>query len=247
MLQLDRQQAPVGEVEARIILLVRHADQPAVGGIGPAVIGAGQPPRAAAVAVDQPRAAVAADIGEGADPVVGAAHDDDAFAEKLERPPVAGRRNVAGVADDLPGGPDQPLHLDGEIFGIVIDPAGQAQILLRVAASATRRAGDFGHGGALACSDREMSRQTSGLIGRPGPHSGMDKWTFPKEWRSAFRPSNSCAARGRHRARLHRLSGTITTRAAIAAPAAAPAVRQRHQVRQRQRLAELHQPGGEEQ
>jgi hypothetical protein len=59
---------------------------------------------------------VAADVQESPDGAVVAADDDDALAEIIDRPPVAGRRDVAGVADHLPGGADHPLHLQFEIF-----------------------------------------------------------------------------------------------------------------------------------
>jgi len=87
---------------------------------------------------------VTADIGESARGAVVAADDEDALAQNLQRPPVAGPGDVAGVADDLPAGPDQPRHFDAEIFGIAIDPAGQAELLLGIM-RATRKAGDFRH------------------------------------------------------------------------------------------------------
>ena len=64
---------------------MRHPDQPPVARIAPGMIGAGQHLGAARLAVDQPRSAMAADIGEGAHLAVVAANDDDAFAEIFER------------------------------------------------------------------------------------------------------------------------------------------------------------------
>src|SRR4051812_549349 len=114
-----------------MVAFVGHADQPAVEAVGPGVIGAGQPFRAAAAAADEPRAAVAADIGEGAHRAALAAYHDDALAEIVDRPPVAGAGDFVRVADDLPGRADHPLHLHREIFGVAIEPAGQAQLRLR--------------------------------------------------------------------------------------------------------------------
>ena len=144
-LQLDRDQAETLGIEPGIILSGGHADQPPVIGIGPGMIGAGQPLGAARLAVDQPRAAVAADIGEGAHHTVAAANHDHALAEQVERAPVASVWNVVGVADDLPRRADQPLHLDPEIFGIAIDPAGQAE-MVEIVGLAARQSGDVGHG-----------------------------------------------------------------------------------------------------
>ena len=129
-LQLHRDEAELGRVQPGIVALVRNSDQPAVEGVGPGVIGAGQPPRAARDAGHQPRAAVAADVREGSHLAVVAAKDDDALAEIFDRPPVARGRNVAHVADDLPGRADHPLHLDLEIIRIAIDPAGKAELRL---------------------------------------------------------------------------------------------------------------------
>ncbi len=97
ILEFDRDQTELGGIEAGIILALRHPDEAAVGGIGPGVIGAGQPLGAARLAVDQARAAVAADVGEGADRAVGGANDEDALAEDVERAPFARRRDVANV------------------------------------------------------------------------------------------------------------------------------------------------------
>src|SRR3954447_11137392 len=66
LLELDRDQPEPRLIEAGIILAVRYGDEAAVGGVGPGVIGTGEPPGAAHLAVDEPRAAMAADIGEGA-------------------------------------------------------------------------------------------------------------------------------------------------------------------------------------
>ena len=67
ILQRDREQAELLGLQARIFVAVRNADEPPVARIAPRMIGAGQDLGAAARAVDQPRSAMAADVGEGAD------------------------------------------------------------------------------------------------------------------------------------------------------------------------------------
>ena len=85
LLQRDRHQARACRSRSPgYSCAVRHPDQPPVAGIAPRVIGAGQHLGAAAVAVDQPRAAMAADVGEGAHLAVVAADDDHALAEIFE-------------------------------------------------------------------------------------------------------------------------------------------------------------------
>ena len=73
---------------------------------------------------------------------------------QFERAPVAGRGNVAGVADDLPGRADHPRHLDPEIVRIVIDPAGQAEIVERIDGGLCETGG---HEASLAASDAKVA------------------------------------------------------------------------------------------
>jgi len=101
-LQLDGNEAERSGIEPRIILPLRHGEEAPVRTIGPGVIGAGQAPGAARLAIDQPRAAMAADVGEGARRAVVATNHQDALAQYLQRPPFAGLGDVAGMADDLP-------------------------------------------------------------------------------------------------------------------------------------------------
>src|SRR3546814_14691577 len=60
--------------------------------VGPGVIGADELFRAARRAIDEARAAMAADVGEGAHDAVGAAHEDHAFAGIVDAVPVPGVR-----------------------------------------------------------------------------------------------------------------------------------------------------------
>jgi len=128
------EQAVIFGREARIFMAMGHADQPPVAGIAPRVIGAGQHLGAAGLAVDQPRPAVAADVGEGPRLSVVAANDDHALAEIVEAAPVARVRDIARVADDLRRLAQEGLLLRGKELLVEIKPAGQAQIVERVRA-----------------------------------------------------------------------------------------------------------------
>ena len=112
-------------VEARIAGAVGNADKRAVEVIGPCVIRTDEFPGAAGHAVDDARAAVAADVGEGAQGQVPAADDDHAFPEVLERVPVPGIGHVAFVAHHLPRGGEDALLLEREELGIAVGPRGQ--------------------------------------------------------------------------------------------------------------------------
>ena len=100
-------------VEPGIFGAVRNPDQLAGAVVAPRVIGAGQHLGAPACPVDQPRAAVAADVGEGAHRAVVAAQDDDRFAEIIDAAPLAraaqsrsrGRRSAARRAGTPPPPP----------------------------------------------------------------------------------------------------------------------------------------------
>ena len=137
----DRHEAALGHVERGIVEAIGHARQPTVEIVGPGVIRADQLLGTAAVAIDQPRAAVAADVCEGAHRIVGAADDEDALAEEIERVPIARRRNVADVAHDLPARTHHPRHLDREVIGIMIEPGGQAPIGIRIGVAKRNGAG----------------------------------------------------------------------------------------------------------
>ncbi len=116
-LDIDLGQAELVLVERGIGALEGQAGQLAVEAVGPGVIGADQPFGAARGSVDQPGAAVAADVGEGAERLILAADHDHAFAEIFEGMIVTDLGDVADVADDLPGRAHHAAHLDLEIFG----------------------------------------------------------------------------------------------------------------------------------
>ncbi len=131
-LEAHRSEPVTGLVETRVTRAVGDARERAIEIVGPGMIGAHQPFRAAAGPVDDARPAVAADVGEGADLPVPAAHDDHAFAKVVERVPVAGGGDVADVANDLPRGREDPFLLDREELGVGIGPGRKAPALERV-------------------------------------------------------------------------------------------------------------------
>src|SRR3546814_1124378 len=89
------------------------------------MIGADELLGAARRAVDEARAAVAADIGEGADIAVGPAHDDHALAASVDAVPVPDVRNVAVVADDLPARAKDAFYFSRMEIGIAVGPRRQ--------------------------------------------------------------------------------------------------------------------------
>ena len=80
-----------------------------------------------------------ADIGEGAYLAVVAANDDDAFAEIIEASPSAGLDDFAFMADDLRSGAKERVLLGREEFGIVIQPAWEADAVERIIAASVFR------------------------------------------------------------------------------------------------------------
>src|SRR3546814_3202481 len=101
---------------------IGHAGQPAVECVGPGMIGANELLGAARRAVDEAGAAVAADIGEGADIAVGPAHDDHALTASVDAVPVPAVRNVAVVADDLPARAKDAFPFSRMEIGIAVGP-----------------------------------------------------------------------------------------------------------------------------
>ena len=71
----------------------------------------------AGLAVDHARAAVAAEVVEGAQPAVLTAQDQRAFAQQIEGQPVAGRRQVVFMGGHLPVVQEDLLALDLEQRG----------------------------------------------------------------------------------------------------------------------------------
>src|SRR5690606_15299954 len=76
--------------------------------------------------------AMPADIVEGADRAIVAAHDKDRLAEKIEGVKVARPGNVVQMADELPRRTENPLRLVREEVLIAVEPGRQARELVRV-------------------------------------------------------------------------------------------------------------------
>ncbi len=107
----------------------------------------------ALLAVHDPRAAVAAEVVEGADHAVAPAHDDRALAQKIEGEPVAGSGDVGLVSHDLPVGEEDPIAFKAEQGGRMICPGRQAASI-PVARDRQAPARQFVHG------DISSSRKT---------------------------------------------------------------------------------------
>jgi hypothetical protein len=84
----------------------------------------------AALAVDQARGAVAADVVETANLPVLAANCQDRLVDDVERLEVPCLRHVVDVADEVPALAENGLALEFEELWIRINPAGQAKIVL---------------------------------------------------------------------------------------------------------------------
>src|SRR4029079_17346972 len=111
---------------------MRHADQPPVPGVAPGVVWAGQDLGAAARAIDQPRAAVATDVGEGAHLAIVSPDYDDTLAQILQAAPFARLSNLALMAHSLRCGAEECFLLCLKEFRLVIKPAGKAHPIERV-------------------------------------------------------------------------------------------------------------------
>jgi hypothetical protein len=87
------------------------------------MVGTDDPPAAAAArSVEQPRAAMPADVMESPHPAVIATHSDQRGFEEIQGLEVAGVRNVVDVTDDLPGGAKDPFALEREEFRVYVSP-----------------------------------------------------------------------------------------------------------------------------
>src|SRR4029077_8047092 len=87
-----------------------------------AVVRAGDAPVAAAATLEQARAAMTADVAQRADAAATLAQHDDAVGAELEGDVVAGVRDLAHVAGDLPAWLEDPLDFDACQRLMVVDP-----------------------------------------------------------------------------------------------------------------------------
>lgn len=86
---------------------------------------------AAGRTIEQARGAVPADVMKSADLAVAAAQGEQGLPEDVERLVITGVRDFRDMADDLPGGPENPLALEREEFGVPVGPRRQAEIVGR--------------------------------------------------------------------------------------------------------------------
>jgi hypothetical protein len=119
-LGMHRDQAVLLRVEVGKLRLVGEADQAAIGRVGPAVKAAGQRLAAAGVMLDQPRAAMAADVVEGAHPAVGAARDHERGFQRrhLGHHVAVLVRQVGRARHRQPRAPEDVFDLAGEEAGL---------------------------------------------------------------------------------------------------------------------------------
>ncbi len=75
---------------------------------------------------------MATNIDERAHFAVIAADDDYAFAQIVDRPPLPWNGNLALMADHLWGGAEEGALLRLEKFRIIVEPAGQADVVKRI-------------------------------------------------------------------------------------------------------------------
>ena len=109
----DLVQPPLTLVELLVVglLVVRYADEPAVGVVRPAVEGAGEDEGVAVVVAADLHAAVAAGVEEGVDDVLPVARDDDLFLAHAGDDEVAGVGDLALVAEEEPRAGEYLLQL----------------------------------------------------------------------------------------------------------------------------------------
>src|SRR5258705_1081935 len=132
VLKRDRKEPVILGPEAGIFGSMRRGAQPPVASVAPRMIRAGQNLGATTGSVDQPRPAVATDVGKSPRRAIVATDDEDAFAEIFEAAPFARLTNLAFMAHDLRRAPQERRLFCLEEFGIVIEPAGQAHRVERV-------------------------------------------------------------------------------------------------------------------
>ena len=114
-------QVQVGETVPR-----RGREQRAVVTIGPTVVRARDAAAAPAGALEQTRAAVAADVTQRPDIPARITQHDHAVGAQLESDVVSGAGDLADVAGDLPARLENPLVLETRHLRMVVDPGRQS-------------------------------------------------------------------------------------------------------------------------
>ena len=132
-LALDRDQAAAGHVEIRTkILLFGHADQSAIGLVGPVVIAAHQAGRSAPCFGHNRCAAMAAGVVKGTDLAIHAVDDDDRISDLLPFHEASRFRYLVNMAGEQPGLLPQILLFEVVIFLAGIAPGGQVREMGKV-------------------------------------------------------------------------------------------------------------------
>src|SRR5208283_4690553 len=101
----------------------RHADQPPVVAVGPAMIGAGEARGIAGISTAQPVAAMAADIQEGVHLARAVAHHENRVFAHIGRKEITGLRDLAFMAQEKPTAGEDPLLLLLIDLGLDVDAA----------------------------------------------------------------------------------------------------------------------------
>src|SRR6516225_4893275 len=108
-----RYQAPALAIQLVVVglLHIRHAGEPPVIAVGPAVIGAGKARGITRIGAAQPVAAMTAHIEEGADLARGVAHHQNRVFAHIAGQEIAGLRDLAVMAQKEPAAGEDALQL----------------------------------------------------------------------------------------------------------------------------------------
>jgi hypothetical protein len=136
---MDRLQAVAALLEVRAHML--GVDQVAGEVVGPGMVAADQVADRRLLVVDEARAAVAADVVEGADLVVVVAHDRHRGLADIDDHHVAGLRHVGLDADIDPVPPEDDLHVGLEDLGAEIERRRQGVAGATLTQEALQRSG----------------------------------------------------------------------------------------------------------
>ena len=119
-----RAQPVLGPVESREGIPCRHSQQRTIMAVRPAVVRASDGARAVAVAIEQPRAAMTADVVERPDHALAVAQADDALRTDVQGDVIAGLPELADVAKHLPARQQDPFDLEPRHLRVAVDPGG---------------------------------------------------------------------------------------------------------------------------
>ena len=160
-LQADLGQREIGLVETLHLFAVARGAQPAFQVVGPGVVGAGDDGLEVAPAGEQFVGAVLADVVEGAQFPVVAAHDKHVLAADVLGQVVARPGDLRGMADETPGAEEDRLLLALEDAGIGIIGRRHVERAVGIGIEPSQIDGGLGHGAPLSLSLRQGSRGTA--------------------------------------------------------------------------------------